>query len=97
MDVFIRVLQNPPGYNSYQDNSPIKPTSAFQAWVNGVLKRDVASRYTTDKVLSHRWLSLADEGKEQLKELLLNIPDLEGEDDPYISIFEYFCVGEIEV
>lgn len=88
MDVFIRVLQNPPGFNSYPDNSPIKPSSAFQAWINCVLKKEVNARYTTDKALSHRWLSLAEEGREALKQLLETIPDLEGEDDPYISIFE---------
>lgn len=88
MDVFIRVLQNPPGFNSYQDNCPIKPSSAFQAWINSVLKKDIAARYTTDKALSHRWLSMAEEGKEELKKLLREIPDLVGEEDPYISMFE---------
>ena len=85
MDVFIKVQNLPTGFNSYQDNSPIKPSSAFQAWISAVLKRDVESRYTIDKALSHRWLAQADEGKEELLRILSEIPELKGEDDIYIK------------
>lgn len=88
MDVFIKVQNLPTGFNSYQDDSPIKPSSAFQAWISAVLKKDVESRYTIDKALAHRWLAQADEGKEELKELLETIPELKGEEDQYITDIE---------
>ena len=87
MEVFIRVMQNPPGFNSYQDNSTVKPSSAFQAWINSVLKKEVNARYTIDKALTHRWLAMAEEGREKLLELLATVGDLE-EDSLYIPVFQ---------
>lgn len=82
MEIIIRTLQgDPPSFSSYSDNYPVKPSSAFVSWVSSVLKKDPSQRYTAEKVLSHRWMSLADQGKESLLELLKTVPDLKGHEE----------------
>ena len=66
---------NPPSLESYTDAFPSFPSSAFVSWLNGVLKKSPEDRFTIDKVLNHRWLSQAEEGKEMLLSLLQTIPD----------------------
>lgn len=79
MEILIRTVQGEsPSFASYNDNSPIKPSSAFVGFISSVLKKDPSQRYSADKVLSHRWMAIADQGKEDLKKLLETIPDLEG-------------------
>lgn len=84
MEILIRTVQGePPSFQCYNDNSPIKPSANFTSLISCVLKKDPNQRYSADKVLSHRWItSLADQGKEDLLELLKTIPDLEGEGLP---------------
>ena len=82
MEILIRTVQgDPPSFSSYTDNYPVKPSSAFVSWVSSVLKKDPSQRYTAEKVLSHRWMSLADQGKESLLELLKTVPDLQGHEE----------------
>ena len=84
MEILIRTVQGePPSFQCYNDNSPIKPSANFTSLVSSVLKKDPNQRYSADKVLIHRWItSLADQGREDLLKLLAEIPDLEGEGLP---------------
>lgn len=80
MEVIIRTLQgDAPSLDSYSDAFPCDPTSAFENWINCVLKKDPEQRYTIDKVLSHKWLNIDENAiKLKLVKLLKLIPDLEG-------------------
>lgn len=80
LEILIRTVQGePPSFQCYSDNSPVKPSANFTSLISCVLKKDPSQRYSADKVLSHRWItSLADQGKEDLLELLKTIPDLQG-------------------
>ena len=64
-----------PSLDSYSDAFPTFPSSSFTSWLDGVLNKDPEERFTIDKVLNHRWLNQAEEGKEELLELLRSIPD----------------------
>lgn len=87
MEILIRTVQGEsPSFASYNDSCPIKPSSAFVGFISSVLKKDPAQRYSADKVLSHRWLAIADQGREALKKLLETIPDLEGLPDVPVEL-----------
>ena len=90
LEILIRTVQGePPSFQCYSDNSPVKPSANFTSLISCVLKKDPSQRYSADKVLSHRWItSLADQGKEDLLELLKTIPDLQGEGLPSIVFDE---------
>ena len=72
---------NAPSLNSYSDAFPSFPSSLFTSWLSGVLKKDPEERFTIDRVLSHRWINQAEEGKEALLELLRSIPDKQVQED----------------
>lgn len=87
MEILIRTVQgDSPSFASYNDNYPVKPSSAFVSWISSVLKKDPAQRYTAEKVLNHRWMAMADQGKEDLIQLLETIPDLEGTPDKGVEL-----------
>ena len=70
------VHEEAPSLNSYSDAFPRDPSSAFDAWIHGVLRKDMRERYSIGRVLTHRWLLQAEEGREALVRLLQSIPDL---------------------
>ena len=80
MEVLIMTVQgDAPSFERYKYPSDIKPSSNFCRFIGNVLKKEVAQRYTIDKVLSFNWItSNAEQGKEELLQLLQKIPDLEG-------------------
>lgn len=65
-----------PSLNSYTDAFPSNPSSAFDSWIHGVLRKDMRERYSIGRVLNHRWLQQAENGREALVTLLQSIPDL---------------------
>ena len=68
MEILIRTVQgDSPSFASYNDNYPVKPSSAFVSWISSVLKKDPAQRYTAEKVLNHRWMAMADQGKSLIR------------------------------
>lgn len=91
-EVIIRTLQGEaPSLDSYSDAFPCNPSSAFENWINCVLKKDPEQRYTIDRVLNHRWLNIDEEEiRAKLVKLLMEIPELEGNDDGGIDIPLYF-------
>ena len=82
MEVIFRTVQGEaPSLDSYSEAYRSNPSSAFENFIDCVLKKDPEHRYTTEKVLGHRWLALAEQGREELLLLFQKIPDLEGMPD----------------